>query len=539
MSDYVRRGLSRLREAVSRFRSAGVLLPAWREVYGEVKTVTFSNILTAYKKDPSCKAFVDFLADQVVGMGFYTSSATDEEYAQASKAKEVVDDFCEHVNLDGLLQIGAREIVASGNNFWLKIEPQSLENLKILPLTGFDDFKAVARDASGEVIGYNYSFGGVKKTFPPEKIIHWKWEPVNFSAFGTGVLQVLLEELSFNGEKRMSFLEMKARIENMMPKIFEKYGGPDELWHLPSAKAEDVNKLQSLLRSKPKEGARFVWSGKQEAKVSAVMVDPRARYEAYIAHIMGQINMGGQSPLSSLMISPNYLTKATAEAAMDLLERKVMSLQRFMKRIVEREIFTAVVKQAGLDPVKAAVRLNWGLPEKPEIEALLPVLAQIATTRPDVISTAEFRDILIDMGLPLEKAEPEQPETAEEATRFLEGPDWCGDAGGDWITVDGKHICIDIQDFDKVPSEIRGVVGKTTAQAAVKATLPSYYAKMLDWQRDGDFIKAVPNRELSDAAHKTISKTFKRLGGKFVSYRGQTYFELPLDKLKGWKKVED
>ena len=408
MSNYVRRGLGWLRESLS--RSSGVLLDATRTTYGEVKAVTFADVMTAYLKDPSCKAFVDFLADQVVGMGFYTSSATPEEYPQAEEAKKVVDDFCEHVNLDGLLQIGAREIVASGNSFWLKIEPEKLQNLKVLPLTGFDNPKAVARDQSGEVQSYNYKFGSVMKTFPPEKIIHWKWEPVNFSAFGTGVLQVLLEELSFDGGKRMSFLEAKARIESMLPKIFEKYGGPDELWHLPGAKEPDTTKLQSLLKSKPKEGARFVWSGKQEAKVTAVTVDPRSRFDGYIAHIMGQINMGGQSPLSSLMISPNYLTKATAEAAMDLLERKVMSLQRFMKRIVEKEIFTLVIKQAGYDPVKAAVRVNWGLPEKPEIEALLPVLVQIATTRPDVISTAEFRDILIDMGLPLEKAKPEQPE---------------------------------------------------------------------------------------------------------------------------------
>jgi len=54
-------------------------LDATRTSYGEAKVVAFANVMTAYKKDPSCKAFVDFLADQVVGIGFYTSSAPDEE----------------------------------------------------------------------------------------------------------------------------------------------------------------------------------------------------------------------------------------------------------------------------------------------------------------------------------------------------------------------------------------------------------------------------------------------------------------------------
>ena len=44
-------------------------------------------------------------------------------------------------------------------------------------------------------------------------------------------------------------------------------------------------------------------------------------------------------------------------------------VQRMIKRRVEREIFTVVVMQAGFDPVKAKVRLNWGSPESPEIMA--------------------------------------------------------------------------------------------------------------------------------------------------------------------------
>ena len=102
----------------------GILLPAWRQVYGENRTVSFNDIITAYSSDPSCKAFVDFLADQAVGAGFYTT--VNEEYARAEETKQVIDSFNETVNLDELLQIAAREIVASGNSFWLKTEPEHL-----------------------------------------------------------------------------------------------------------------------------------------------------------------------------------------------------------------------------------------------------------------------------------------------------------------------------------------------------------------------------------------------------------------------------
>jgi len=91
---------------------------------------------------------------------------------------------------------------------------------------------------------------------------------------------------------------------------------------------------------------------------------------------MGQINIGGQSPVSTLLIDPRYATKATAETVAAFIERKVMALQRFVKRTIEKETFNPIVKQAGYDPQKAAVRLNWGMPEKPDINALLPILAQ-------------------------------------------------------------------------------------------------------------------------------------------------------------------
>jgi hypothetical protein len=366
---------------------------------GEKPTISFSDSIGAYLRDPSCKAFVDFLADQAVGMGFFATVNT--AYSEATEAKAVVDDFCEVVNLDGLLQVGAREIVACGNSFWLKQEPDNLEQLKILPLTGFEDSKAVVRNQVGMVKAYNYSFGGVKTVFQPEKILHFKWNPVNFNAFGTGVLQVLLEEVSFNGETRKSFLEMKARIEKVMPEIFEKYAGPDELWLFPGVNAERLAEFQRLIRSKPKAGARFVCD-RADADVKTVPVDPRARYEAYVDHIMNQIYLGGQTPLPKLFTSPGF-TEASAKAALDMAERKVQALQRFIKRVIEREIFSPVIAQAGFDSKKADCRLQWGLPERPQITAADVVrLAEVsAQSGVQFVRAEEVRRMLVKMGFDL------------------------------------------------------------------------------------------------------------------------------------------
>ncbi len=167
-----------------------------------------------------------------------------------------------------------------------------------------------------------------------------------------------------------------------------------------------VWKVMRLIKSKPKAGARFIYN-KAEADIKTVAVDPRARYEAYIDHILNQVYLAGQTPIPKLLTTPGF-TEASANAAIEVAERHVMALQRFIKRIVEREIFVPVIKQGGLDPKQADCRLNWGMPETPEIELEDVVrLAEIsATTRVQYVRPDEVRKILVKMGFEL--AEPEE-----------------------------------------------------------------------------------------------------------------------------------
>lgn len=378
-------------------RSEAVLLPAWKEATGEAPAIGFDTLVDVYTRDPAAKAAVDFLADQAVGMGFYTTAAEGFE-----NVKKVVDDFNESVNLDELLQTTAREITGFGNSFWEKIEPERLKNLKLLPVTSIDK---ILRDRYGEVQGYRQTaiYGG--KTLDPARITHFRWNPVVQEPFGTGILRSLCTQLKAGtGETRPSFMDMKAGIEKVMPEIFKKYAGPETMYIFEGASEKKLAEYQRLIKTMPKAGARWVYN--KPGDIKTVAVDPRARFDGYVEHIWNQFILGLQTPLPKLFTTPGF-TEASARAAIEVAERKVMALQRFVKRIVEREVFAVVIKQTGHDVVEADVRLNWGLPEKPEVEALLPMLADIARDRPDIISAKEFRNILIDMGLALEKTEEE------------------------------------------------------------------------------------------------------------------------------------
>jgi len=54
--------------------------------------------------------------------------------------------------------------------------------------------------------------------------------------------------------------------------------------------------------------------------------------------------VGGQTPIPKLLTTSGF-TEASANAAVEVAERHVMSLQRFIKRNVEKEIFTPLINR--------------------------------------------------------------------------------------------------------------------------------------------------------------------------------------------------
>ena len=390
--------LKRLAEAFAKRTRSGYAYPNSQVVF-ETPEIPLSDILKLYERDPTCKASVDLLAATAVGMGFYTT-ANDEQ------AKRVVDGFNEEVNLDALLNDMARVLIASGNDFWLKITPENLKELKRLHIDAIDKieysfFSEEKLKIPYKTEGYKlaHKYGG--ENLKPEVLIHWKINCVGTSGFGTGILQVLLHTLVFNSNKRPSYAWMKAKIERIMPKIFEKYAGPDVLALLEKANDETIQKFESVIKNRPEEGAWLFYSGKGDIK--PVMLDPRARFEYYIDHIINQFYLGCETPLPRLFSTPGF-TEASARAALDLQNMLINPIQRYIKRQVERDIFDVVLAQEGFNPAEAQIRLNWGSPKTLEL-----VTADLLKAfELGAITPTEFRKNAVKFGWELTETEETQ-----------------------------------------------------------------------------------------------------------------------------------
>ena len=86
-------------------------------------------------------------------------------------------------------------------------------------------------------------------------MIHWRLNSSNTSSLGLELLQVLVHTLTVGSDKRPAYSWMKAKIERAMPKIFEKYAGPDVLAYLEKADPATIRQFESAIRNRPEEGA--------------------------------------------------------------------------------------------------------------------------------------------------------------------------------------------------------------------------------------------------------------------------------------------
>lgn len=377
--------------------------------------VSFKTMTKVYLADLAARASIDFLADQVAGQGFYTTM--NEEYMEKSDgktAKEIVDEFCERVGLDERLQETSRYLVGWGNVFWWVGNKKRIDFLRVVPLEVIKD-RGLKFGEDGEVAVFQLDWGRSLKEIPGQELIHLGYNVMTSNPLGIGVLHSLCTPLDIgNGEAREPFYQIKGKIHSGMADTIYTFGAPNELWSFPGLKKDAITQAQNEIRNIPRRGARFVYNppAGSDAKVTTVVAERMRGLDFYVETLNDEFLLGLETPLAKLVTTRGF-TEASANAALEIGERRVTALQRFLKRCVERYLFVPVVTAAGLDPAQAQVRLNWGMSESLDYEKLSQILGQITEllkVNPSVIGTRELRKILRDVAkLPLEEAEPEVP----------------------------------------------------------------------------------------------------------------------------------
>jgi hypothetical protein len=404
-----------------RFHEAALFLTETEKTMGVSPEVSFETMTQIYLGDLAARASIDFLTDQIAGQGFYTTM--NEEYLEKSEgktAKEVVDEFCEQVGLDEVLQASAKYLVGWGNVFWWTGNPAKIKFLHAVPLEIIKD-RGVKFNEDGKLERLEFDWKREPKQIDGDELIHLAYNVLTAEPLGIGILRTLCTPLDIgDGEQREPFYQVKGKIHSGMADTIYMFGAPNELWSFPGLSKDKLTDFFTQIKSIPRRGSRFVFNppAGSEAKVQPIVAERMRGLDFYVETLEDEFVLGLQTPLAKLVTKTGF-TEASANAALEIAERRVVALQRCLKRGVERYLFDRVVAAAGLDPQKAQVRLNWGMPESLDYEKLTQILGQLTEllkVDPTVIGHKELRKILRDVAkLPLEEEEPE----AELVSRVL------------------------------------------------------------------------------------------------------------------------
>jgi hypothetical protein len=204
-------------------------------------------------------------------------------------------------------------------------------------------------------------------------------------------------------------VQARNNINEELPDVIGNIAYPFRVYRADTNAIRDV--LYSQVTTRDSYENVFVGNVKaEEMEIHEVATDPRFNPTPMLEHMDFQISEGLFAPL--LMYLRNA-TEASATKMLEAIDRHIEGEQRYVKRRVERFMFTPLVG----DPVP---HLMWGSPEPTMEEVSLTDISQlIMSTVPRTISVPEMRNILrqyidleegpLDEEQPLEPQMPQQP----------------------------------------------------------------------------------------------------------------------------------
>lgn len=316
---------------------------------GEEHPFDFSTCEGIYKKFGFVTGVIDKMIDFVVGPGFFIE-------CEDERAKEIIEQFMEDVNFDTMLRAWIKEALIKGNGF-LEIggkKGEAPKGLKVLDAK----WMYVDRDEKGVIQGYNQYTGGFKRfdktkmiPFDTHQIAHIPFNKVGDGVYGLGVISPALVTINnlLQNEKDLHMLmsrKANAPYDVTMGKVVGgKYIKPKK------SAIEAMAKKLEFLHNKHE----WAHDGLTEIK-TLNFGDIGEKFDTVLKYDLDMLMFTFQIPE---VLMGRAVNLATAPVQMDTFERRIVSIQAEVEKVIEKDLFSRVLQANGFD---VHVEFQWGRP---------------------------------------------------------------------------------------------------------------------------------------------------------------------------------
>ena len=369
---------------------------------------SYEEMIGRYLAEGRIKCAIDELSGSTVGPGFYTT-------ADDKDAKAVVDDFCEEIDADGLLQLQCKDLWLTGNTLFKQLETDNQDWPYTFKRVPIQNVKAARGDpATARLVTLQLH----EKTAPRLKIKGsdlepfrlWTWNPIDTGVIGRGNMEPYVRqgygyrwksgENEWKMAYRPSIAETNEEIQDYMRVAVTRYS-PRFMLDLAGFGEDEANSIKNNWNDLQWYDDAIVYhEGGEDKKITPhrLTTDPRNRLDQFIKHFADIEQIGMETPGTKL-ISETSFTEASSRTAERVGLRIISPMKRFIKRHVELDYFKAIlVDKLDYGPKKlklAKVRLHWNEETEPEL-----TFADIHQARQNKgITLEEYRKNLTKFGM--------------------------------------------------------------------------------------------------------------------------------------------
>lgn len=356
----------------------------WRKE--EEAEIDRKDYMETYRDNLMVRASVDMTVANLVGGGFFTGADNEE-------VKQIVDEFCERVGQDRINQLVARDALVTGDGIIEKIYDKEYKkeldgkevitpkkNARFIGVKWAPSFTfTVKQSPTGKVKWWKQKWERSKKYFDPKKIINIKWNPTGLDAYGTSEVRQVHELIDDLKKIRKNFV-----------KITKRYASPPIIWKCKGMSEERRKALKKSVEEKGQDEDIYLNTDLVEAEV--LEIDPKGKFENYYKVLQQAAVLGLQTPTIPIL---SEATLASSEAMLEFYARKIESGRRLIKRMIEREIFSELIEQAGKEEVP---KVRWNkMPIR--LEGTIPGIALDLFDR-NIYSPSQTEKMLKKSGVP-------------------------------------------------------------------------------------------------------------------------------------------
>ena len=326
--------------------------------WGSDTEITMDKLVQYRSRDTKFRLAVMLNTAYSVGIGFHNTADTSSP--QGKKILEMVDEFCDEIDLDSLNQSIAMDAWATGNAFLRPMgSDKELKGVQIVPVSSIIRIK---RDEDGTVKQYVQYWGAETNEIEGKDLMHFKWLAENAGAWGVGLGQALAyrgvgyRTASGKTIRRPSMFQISEMMTDVEAKMV--YSGLPRYDVYADVKDDQLAQINQIYNvSEPLQHTLHNYKG----EVNTVALDTQNRFDSFLRSLDDTMLNGIMTPIPRMFSSLNF-TYASADAAIEAYLPLIRMYQRAHKRFVENHIYKPLLSaQYDSKAIKKSdISLQWG-----------------------------------------------------------------------------------------------------------------------------------------------------------------------------------